>query len=159
MARRKMIDISIVGDKQLRRAFLALGVTAGRKIVSPALRRSAKNMKPLLAAAAPRDTGNLQSAMARAKVRSASTRRNMLRIAVLMPTRAELGIPQDAGGRKYAYYPMVLEYGSVKLGIAPMRWIRDTTDWAMALEHKRLRLAIANGVTTEFKKRTRRRVA
>lgn len=155
---RKMIDISIVGDKQLQRALNALKTTAARKIVSPACRASAKRMKPVLAAAAPRDTGNLAAAMAQAKVRSASNRRNMIRIGVLMPTREELGIPQDAGGKRYGYYPMILEYGDAGRGRAPMRWIRNATDSATALEHKRLRLAIINGITTEFKKRTRRRV-
>lgn len=154
---RKMLDISVVGDKQLQRALNTLSATVARKIVGPVCRATAKNIKPLIAAAAPRDTGKLQAAMAKAKIRSASTRRNMIRIAVLMPTREELGIPQDTGGRRYSYYPMVLEYGSVSRGIAPRRWIRNTTDRATALEHKRMRLAISNGITNEFRKLTRMR--
>lgn len=153
---RKMIDISMVGDRQLRKAFAALKLTAAKKIIRPALRDTAKNVKPLLAAAAPVRTGKLQQEMAKAKIRSASSApRKIIRIGVVMPTRAELGIPLDSGGKKFGYYPIILEYGSAKLGIPPMRWIRDTTDRATPLEHKRLRLAIINGLKTEFRKRTR----
>lgn len=156
MASRKMIDITMVGDKQLSRAFRTLKLVAAKKIVRPALRQTAKNMVPLLSTAAPVKTGRLKQEMARAKIRSASSApRKIIRIGVIMPTRAELGIPLDTGGRRFGYYPIILEYGVASRGIPPMRWIRDTTDWATPLEHKRLRLVIINGINAEFRKRTR----
>lgn len=120
---RGVVDISLVGDKELLKKFARLEGTEGRKLVVKAMRNSAKRMKPIIAAATPVKTGKLKAGMAKAKVRSAGSR-SLIRLGLVMPTREELDIPADAKG----YYPFALEYGTEDGRMAPRRFIRGTVD-------------------------------
>ncbi len=154
MAGQRWMDISLLGDRALETAFNVLPELLEKKIARKATRETAKSMRPKLARAAPRDTGTLQAEMAKAPVRSQSGKRHVIRIVVLMPTREALGIPQDTLARKYGYYPLVLEYGSISRGILPLMWLRLTTDRETPSEHARMRRIINQGVALAFNKLT-----
>lgn len=154
MAKDRWFDISMVGDKQLEVAFNTLPMVLEKKIARRAVRATANSMRPKLARAAPVRTGKLRAAMEGALIRAASSKRNMIRDGIMMPTREKLGIPQDTMTRKYAYYPYVLEYGSHSRGIVPRMWIRGTTDREAPSEHARMRRIIQQGVAIEFNRRT-----
>lgn len=152
MARQQILDIKLLGDKQLETAFLQLPILMNKKIARKAVRGSAKGLRPKLAMATPVRTGKLRAAMAAAKVRSASNRRHVIRFGVLMPTREELGIPQDTLVKKYGYYPLILEYGTAH--VSPMMWIRRTADRETLPERARMRRSMQRDVALEFNRRT-----
>lgn len=102
------IDIKLLGDKKVARALSRLPINAQKKAIRPALRASAKRMRPMIAKAfAPfDDTGRLSKAMKKAKIKSVS-RKTIIIVGIAMPERRELGIKGDAKG----YYPFSIEYG------------------------------------------------
>ena len=145
---RGVIDISVIGDKELVKMFERVEAKVGRKFAATAMRNSAKRLRPKIAANTPVDTGKLKAGMARAKVRSASKKRDQIRIGLAMPTRAELGIPADAEG----YYPYVLEYGTSDGRIPPRRFIRGTVDANKDVEWAAIGKEIGAAIEKEARK-------
>jgi predicted DNA-binding protein (UPF0278 family) len=131
---RGVFDITILGNKEIERAFKRLPEKEAPKVLRKACRASVKRLKPLIAAATPVDTGRLKAGMLRAKVRSAAKKRGEIYIGLQMPTREELNIPANAKG----YYPYALEYGS-KDGKRPARpFIRPTVNANTEAEQRRI---------------------
>ncbi len=118
----------ITGDAELAKLFAKLDDKVQKRLESKTLRASAKRLRRHISDSVPVNEGNLKAAMRRAKVRKVrARRRSVVRLGVLMPTRADLGIPDDAKG----YYPFALEYGfRTRDGrhVPPRRFIRGTVD-------------------------------
>ncbi len=131
---RPAIDISLVGDKALLKQLANLGKPATqKKAVRPALRKSAKRIKPRVVAnlsghpVATR-TGRLRAAFAAEKIHGLPRSRVIIGMGFDMPTREALGIdPSD----KY-YYPVAVEYGHArgagKAAAPPHPYIRPAVD-------------------------------
>lgn len=149
---RGVIDITVLGDREIERALTRLPEREAPKIVRRAFRDSAKRLRPKIAAATPVDTGRLKRGMAAAKVRSAARKRGEIKVGVVMPTREELGIPPGAT----AYYPYVLEYGSATLGRPPLRFVRGTVDANRESEWRQIGRDIGRHMEAYWRKATKR---
>ncbi len=101
----KIVDISILGDKQLQRKLRRLATQVQKKIVKKALREAGR---PVLAAAQQKapvgKSGRLKKSL---KLRARKQRRGEFGVEIRTGTRTELGIAADASG----FYPMSIEYG------------------------------------------------
>jgi len=151
---KKMIDISILGDKQTARRLHRLVSKVQKRVVGKALRAGGKPVLAATKAKAPVDTGRLKGSL---KLRTARLSRRRKRqgefgMEVRTGTREELGLAPDATG----YYPISQEYGW-KLrggGAAPARpYMRPAAD-----ERRREALGIigreiASGVKREARRR------
>jgi len=119
------IDISVLGNAELERALGGIVAKTQKTIVRGALRKEAKRVKTRVAGNIARlglvKTGAMMKGYANAKIASAGSK-NFIRLGLVNPTRAELGIPADAKG----YYPMALEYGKHGVGATP--FIRPAVD-------------------------------
>lgn len=108
-----MVDISMLGDKELDRKLAKLATAASQKrAVRPALRKSTKRLKAHVVAnlsgrVVKPDTGRWLRATIAAKVKAIKRSRGEIGTAFAMPTREELGIEP---GYEW-YYPFAVEYG------------------------------------------------
>lgn len=142
----KGFDISILGDRALQRKLNQLERKEARKIVSRALRNSAKRVRPEVANRAPVDTGTLRDAMSRAKIRvQKSNVRGGVRLGIVMPSREDLGIAPDDKG----YYPFSLEYGQENAAARP--YIRPTVDRMTPSEHRKIGRDIGKAIERRAK--------
>lgn len=139
------VDISMIGDKELERALGRLDEAMQWKIVKAALRNCAKRLVPKIAAVTPVHTGRLRAAMAIAKVRVVSSKKDATRLGIAMPTREELAISEDAPG----YYPYAIEYGTNDGRIAPRRFIRNTVDANQEAEYAAIGGDIGDAIKKE----------
>ncbi len=156
---RPAIDISLVGDKELLKQLANLGKPATqKKAVRPALRKSAKRIKPRVLAnlsgspVAPH-TGRLLAAMAAQKVHAIGRSRTVIGAGFDMPTRESLGIdPSD----KY-YYPIAVEYGHVrgagKSAAPPRPYIRPAVDSNRESELNQIGKDIGKGIEKQAAKK------
>ena len=146
-----MIEIGLLGDKNLENMLRQLPNRGQKTAVNKALRASAKRLRPKLAAATPVDQGRLKKAMEKAKIR-AIKRRNQTGVGIALPMRAELGIPADAKG----YYPTAIEYGfySVRAGrmIPAQRFIRNTVDTERPTEIPAIGRDLGRAITEQARK-------
>lgn len=132
------IDIRVFGDKELDRALGRLERRTQRKYVSRMFRIHLKTIRQRIVGFLSGDpvepqTGTLRAAMQGAKTRAASRRpRSLIRLGLVWPTRAELGIAPDAKG----FYPAVLEYG--REGVPPKPFMRPSIDNFRRLDIRRL---------------------
>lgn len=108
-----IVDISLLGDKELERKLAKLATPASQKrAVRPALRNSNKRLKAHVVANLSGQvvkplTGRWLRATTAAKVKAVKRSRQEIGTAFAMPTREELGIePGDP-----FYYPFAVEYG------------------------------------------------
>jgi hypothetical protein len=153
MSRAAMVDISVLGDKELSKALANIHGRLQRKIARQALRKSAKRTKgPLVQAISGSpvgiETGELVTAMNRQKVLPGKRSRASISALMQMPSREELNIKSGE-----AYWPAaVLEYGSAKLGIRPLAWVRATINRIMPREQRQMRTDIGKGIQREWKK-------
>jgi hypothetical protein len=122
------VDISILGLESVSRALDRLPDKVQRRVVRPAIRKATKKnqteiVQSLSGIPVKPDTGRYLTAMADPRaMRMIKSRTGLIGYVILMPTRDQLGIPQDTADRKYGYYPFVLEYGSARLPArAPIR--------------------------------------
>jgi len=119
------VDISVLGNAELERALGRIMDKTQKTIVRGSLRKEAKRMRGRVAANITRlgliKTGNMLKGYANAKIAN-SGRKNFIRLGLVDPTRAELGIPANAKG----YYPYALEYGKHGVGATP--FIRPAID-------------------------------
>lgn len=112
MSRRRVMDVTILGDRALTRIFRGLERKHGAQVLRPALRKGAVPIRDQARVnAAPGFTGRNA---ANIKIRS-SSRRNKLQVWVVTGRRPELGI---AGDDPY-YYPTAVEMGTEKMPAHP----------------------------------------
>lgn len=101
----KWLDLSVLGDKELDARLDALERGAAMKAVRPGLRAAMKAILPVILALVPVDTGKLRGG--KWKIRAARRKRGRVGVAILSPTRQDLGIlPTDP-----YYYPAAPELG------------------------------------------------
>jgi hypothetical protein len=119
------IDIRVLGNLQLEKALGGIVEKAQKTIVRGAMRKEAKRMRGRVVSNITRlgliKSGRMLAGYANAKIASAGSK-NFIRLGLVNPTRAELGIPEDAEG----YYPYALEYGKHGIGATP--FIRPAID-------------------------------
>ncbi len=145
------IDIRMIGDKKLSRKFAGLERKTQGKIVRPALRNSAKRIKPEIVkrvSGLPVGvvTGRYLAAWQKAKIRRGKGKRGLIRIGIASPTREELGIsPQDP-----FYFPNAIEYGHE--GAPPHPHMRPAVDENRGREHRLIGREIGRGIEREFKR-------
>jgi len=110
-----MIDVSIFGDAELERQLHALELGVQKKVVRPALRASAMRIRGYMMQYIPVDTGAYRTAMGKAKIRAGKSRPGLIRLGLVWPTRAELGIGESHDDDRH-FWPAALEYGHVIRG-------------------------------------------
>lgn len=119
------VDISLLGDKKLARTFARLPGSVQKKLTRKALRDGAKI---ILRRARIYASGISKLLGRKLKVRALKRKdRSIFGAVVLTPTKAELGIPEDAKG----YWPAHVELGFVHVGgevIPPESYLRRATD-------------------------------
>lgn len=153
-----LVDISIFGDKALARDLARFEPRVQKKVVRPALRRSAKRVLPYIVQAVsgtpiqPR-RGFLLAGMASAQIKALKRSRTVMGAGVVMPTREQLGISPDD---KF-YWPFALEFGYTRtkrapVTVQPFRYMRGTVDQRAPAEHTLLRADIGKGIEREAKR-------
>lgn len=141
---RPVVDISILGDKELERALAKLPPLAQVRAVKPAVRKSAKRMRPKVAKATPVDTGALRREMETAPIRG-TTKKGLIRIGMVQPLEKREAIKLN-----------VLEYGSARRGLPPVRFVRNTVDKNAPVEHRQMGMDIGREIEKQWKKLNRR---
>lgn len=155
---RPVIDISLLGNKELERALSQLPDRIQRKVVRQSLRKSAKRVntyvvRNLSGIPVSPDSGKWLAAQAAQKPKAAKRSRRGVRIEVGYPTREELGVPAKA---KY-FYPTAVEYGTHKTrkgrgplpAFAPVRRaVNENTD----KEHRLMAAEIGKGIEREARR-------
>lgn len=141
---RPVIDISLLGDKKLERALAKLPPLSQVRAVKPAIRKSAKRMRPKVAAATPVNTGRLKQEMETAPIRG-TTKKGLIRIGMVQPLEAREAIKLN-----------VLEYGSAQRGLAPTRFVRNTVDKNASAEHRQMGKDIGHEIVKQWGKLNRR---
>ena len=98
------IDIKLLGDKSLSRTFSRLPGAVQKKLLRKGLRAGAK----IVLARARILAGRISKQLGRLlKVRALKRSRRRMGVLVVAPTKAKLGIPEDAKG----YWPAHIEFG------------------------------------------------
>ncbi len=156
---RAAIDISLAGDKELLKQLANLGKpSTQKKAVRPALRKSAKRIKPRVLAnlsgspVSPK-TGRLLAAMAAEKIHALTRSRGIIGAGFDLPNRESLGIdPSD----KY-FYPFAVEYGHVrgagKSAAPPHPFIRPAVDDNREQELNLIAADIGKGIIKQAAKK------
>lgn len=154
------VDMKMLGDKALDRAFATLPVKMQKTVARKAIRNSAKRtrryiVRELLALRARTNRSGrnrlltLAEFFENAKVVSRSKRaRQLIRIGVIWPSRSDIGIPADAKG----YFPTAIEYGTIKAPAMP--YLRPAVDNNRKTELALIRREVARGIEAQFKKLT-----
>lgn len=131
------VNISFLGDKALERKLARLEAKVQKSIVRKALRESNKRLRPLIAAAAPVDTGALRKQLRTAKIRVAG-QRGLIRIGQLAPDDPNDAIKLNA-----------LEYGYRDGSRPPLGFVRRTVDTHTHEEHRRIGRDIGQAIEQE----------
>lgn len=101
----RWLDLAVLGDKALDERLDQLDKGAALKCVRPALRAGMKSLLPLILNLVPMGTGKLRGG--KWTIRAARRKRGRVGVAILSPTREELGIPATDP----YYYPAAVELG------------------------------------------------
>lgn len=151
-----VVDISMVGDKEVERMFAQLPDASQKKVVRPAFRKSAKRTKARIVTnlsghPVTPQSGKLLAAMKRVKIRAMKRSRARVGVVVPLPTREEVGIsPEDKH-----YYPAAVEYGHSR---APAkRFIRNAVNDHEADELRMIGTDIGKGIEREARRLARKR--
>lgn len=156
-----MIDLSVLGVKELERDMRRLEDRVQKKIVRAALREHArKHVKPrilqhLSGNPVGVDTGTLRAAFQRSGVRSGARRgqQGVIRIGVVWPDPAELGI---ASTKVEGYYPTAVEYGHRIAGssdrVPAYPYLRPAIDKYVRIDRKRIAKLIGRRIEDEWKR-------
>lgn len=146
------IDIRVLGDKRLTRAFNKLPDVSKKKLVKKVFRESGKRTVVKIAAAIRQAglvrTGRMAGSYGKRTGRiKALPRRYKDRIGVTIvdPTRQELDIPMSARG----YYPYVHEFGVG--GSGAVSFIRATVDAVASTELSLMTARMATIIEKDFK--------
>lgn len=142
-----LVDISVLGDKELEKRLRRLEGKTQRKVVRQALRKSAKRIKThvdtnLSGLKVNVLTGALREAFRNTPIKGA-TRRGVIRVGIPFPERELLGIaPSDPH-----YYPTAVEYGHGN--VPPHPYLRPAVDEHKALEFTVIGRDIGKGIERE----------
>ena len=146
-----MIGAELEGVEELQKKLDRLVKQAPKKVVSSALRKSAKRTKPRIlslisGAVLNIRTGDYFKAWARSKIRSAGRLPGgFVRVGIVWPTRQELGISPDD---KY-FYPTALEYGTKDGRLRARPHLRPAIDNYKSSEYKAIAKDIKQGIEKE----------
>jgi len=146
-----IIDISLLGDKELERKLAGLADKLQRKVVRTALHKTLNKIvkkeivRRLSGHPVQSKTGRLRAAMKRGRVRSSAGRkaRRTIARAIPLPPREELGIDPDD---KF-YYPAAVEYGHGN--VPPKSFLRAAVDDNEERIKKHLARLIGEGIERE----------
>lgn len=141
-----VVDIKLLGNKELEKQLAKLPEASQKKPVRSAMRKSNNRLKRAIVAAAPVDTGTLKAALAATKVRSGRRSRSYLQSLWPLPKRELLGISADAKG----YYPTSVEFGTSKR--PPQSYIRATVNAMHDAEIGKIGNDIGKGIVREAKR-------
>lgn len=152
---RPVIDIQVLGVKELGQALARFEPRIQKKVVRRALRESGKRLKDKAlvnwsGGVVTERTGRTVAAMEAERVKPVRTRRG-IRFEWAMPTKAALGIEDDS------YYPFAIEYGYTRTKRAPVvvpakAPIRRAVNSNMAREHAAMGKEIGKGIEREAKR-------
>lgn len=118
------VDISLIGDKELQKAFKKLHPKLQKKAFKKAARVAAKIVKESAKGKVPVAEGDLKKSI---KVKAMKRSRTQVGVRIVAGTREELGIPADS---KW-YYPAIVEYGYTRqdgVFIPPQSYLRAARD-------------------------------
>lgn len=140
------VDISMFGDKELQRKLNRLGQRGATKVVRQALRKAAKRAKDrvvqnLSGAPVQVRTGTLRQAFQATKI-AGKTSRGFIRLGVVVPDRAALGITDPN-----SFYPYSVEYGHGNVPAHP--YIRPAIDDHKSSEFAEIGRDIGRGIEKE----------
>jgi len=140
------VDISILGDVELERSLAMLPDGVQRKVIRKAMRNTAKRMRSAIVPRVPVLTGRLRKEIKRSSIRAIRRSRTKLGATVALPTREAMGIPANS---KW-YYPAILEYGSPKTGLKPIRYFREAVDTSWPAERRILFSEVKTGIESAW---------
>lgn len=142
-----MIDIQLLGAKELSRQLNNLDRQMAQNIVRRAMTQAAKPVVQTARALVRRKSGRLAKSI-KSKVLKSRWNRGSRRIGRVIVTgsRKELGIPADASG----YYPSTLELGSSHVPAKP--YLRPAIDRNERIVRNVLRTVIGQGIDKQIKK-------
>lgn len=115
-----VVDLSLIGDKQVAKALSKLAVKEQNKAMTKGLKAGGRLVQQRAIANAPQDTGKLKSGI---EVRM-RTRKGLKKAEVRTKSREFFGIPADSN----FYYPAIIEYGSTDRGIKPFAYMRKARE-------------------------------
>ena len=137
------IDISLIGDKKLIRAFKELEQKVQKKIVKTATKDIAERILRNAKSRVPVNSGKLKDKL---KIKAFSTKKGIGH-RVITPTRNELGISSDP---KKGYYPAHIELGFINARtgrhVAPNPYLRPALENHKDSLRARLSLKIKRGI-------------
>lgn len=145
-----IVDIKMLGDKELERQLAKLPEASQKKPVRSAMRGSNNRLKKAIVAAAPVATGKLKAALVATKVKSGRRSRSYLQSIWPLPRRELLGIPQDTTEKKQGYYPTAVEYGTKTC--PPQSYVRATVNAMHDAEVAKISDDIGKGIIREAKR-------
>lgn len=142
-----VLDISVLGRKDLERALSRLESRTQKKVLRQALRKSAKRTQARVVDNLSGEkvgviTGQLREAFKKSKIRGA-TRRGTIRIGVEFPTRDALGIAADDPH----YYPTAVEFGHGN--VPPYPYMRPAVDEHRTKEIAEIGRDVGKGIERE----------
>lgn len=154
---RPLIDISLLGAKELERKLVRLAGKDQKAVVRGALGKSQTRIKKAVVAAAPVRTDNLPGGQSPAPgtlkraLKATKIDRETTRISVAvnwpMPIRSLVGV---APGDKY-YWPAHVEYGHGN--VPPNPYIRGTVNAMEAAEFRKIGSDIGRGIEKKAAKK------
>lgn len=137
-----IIEMTVFGDKELAKAFGLLPAVSQKKVIRPALREAAKEIRGPVADALPRVTGintdPIRAYLRTAPVRSAS-KGSVIRFGTTPPDNADMAIAIRA-----------IEYGSQSRGIQATRFQRETANREKPALVARIGKKIGAGIEKEW---------
>jgi len=142
------IDISLLGDEALSKLLARLSGPVQRRVVSKAMRASAKRIQGhvvsnLSGSPVHVRSGDLRAAFSGARVRAGKGKRGVIRLGIEWPTRDKLGIAADDP----YFYPTAIEYGHARASAKP--FMRPAVDDHESEEHRRIGSEIGAGIESE----------
>lgn len=168
MAKAKDFDIKLIGDKALKRQLRHLGTKGQRNAIGRAFRDHlrtdvVREVYKNLSAGGGADnspgqiTGFTRAAFGSMDVRSGKSRRGMIRIGLVYPSRDELDIDVDDPH----YYPMALEYGQRpgarrSVGVRPFPFVRPAIDRNRMSHYRKIGKRLGAQITKEAMKHAKR---
>jgi hypothetical protein len=150
------INVKLLGGQELQNMLNKLPEKAQKKVVRQSLRKSTKRIhgvmtQKLSGFPVMPQTGRLLIAMSGKKPKMHS-RRDVIRYGIPLPTRDELGIPEDDRG----YYPTAVEYGHdlVRGGrvvghVPPHSYMRAAVDENVDTEFRQIGADLGKGIPKE----------
>ncbi len=172
MAKSKDFDIKLIGDKALKRQLRHLGTKGQRNAIGRAFREHLRtDMVRLIyknlsggggAGNSPGQiTGFTRAAFGSMDVKAGKSRRGMIRIGLVWPSRDELDIPEYVPGTKSYYYPASLVYGQRpgkrrSVSVRPYPFLRPAIDSNRQSHYRKIGKRLGKQIEKEAMKHAKR---